>query len=101
MAKKKVQAVKTKAEFIKQLTEMVESVELSQKAADEIFKAVFDILAVSLKKNQRFQVPNFGTFTVVKRKARWGRNPQTQEKIKIKASKTIKFKPATKVKESL
>jgi|GEM_PF-40871 len=98
----KIKAVKTKGEFIKHLQAVITSVELSQKASDEIFKAVFEILAVSVKKNTRFQVPSFGTFSVAKRKARWGRNPQKpEEKIKIKASKTMKFKPSTKIKERL
>jgi DNA-binding protein HU-beta len=35
----------------------------------------------------------FGTFSVVKRKARTGRNPQTGEEIKIKAKKVVRFKP--------
>jgi nucleoid DNA-binding protein len=43
----------------------------------------------------------FGTFTVRKRNARTGRNPQTGEEIKIKASKTVGFKPGKQLKEQL
>ena len=54
-----------------------------------------------LKKEKRFAYPSFGTFTVRSRKARKGRNPQTGEEIKIKASKTVGFKPAPTLKSSL
>ena len=47
------------------------------------------------------QLVGFGSFSVVSRKAREGRNPQTGEKIKIKASKTVKFKPGKAFKDSV
>ena len=50
------------------------------------------------KKEGRYTVGTFGTFTIGKRKARKGRNPQTGETIKIKASKVLKFKPAAQLK---
>ena len=43
----------------------------------------------------------FGTFKVAERAARKGRNPQTGEAVKIAASKTVKFKPATSLKAGL
>ena len=43
-------------------------------------------------KDKNVQLIGFGTFSVTKRAARDGINPQTQEKIRIKASKTVKFK---------
>ena len=52
------------------------------------------------KKEGRYTVGTFGTFTITKRKARKGRNPQTGEAIRIKASKVLKFKPAAKLKKS-
>ena len=50
------------------------------------------------KKEGRYTVGTFGTFTIGKRAARKGRNPQTGETIKIKASKVLKFKPAAQLK---
>ena len=47
----------------------------------------------ALKKNQRVTLVGFGTWSVIKRQARTGRNPQTGETIKIKAKKTVRFKP--------
>ena len=50
------------------------------------------------KKDGRYTVGTFGTFTIGRRAARKGRNPQTGETIKIKASKVLKFKPAAQLK---
>jgi DNA-binding protein HU-beta len=53
------------------------------------------------KKDGRVTLIGFGTFSKVNLKARKGRNPQTGEAIKIKASKTVRFKPGKKLKESV
>ncbi len=75
--------------------------DLSKKAAGDIIDCTFQTIAKAIKKSKRFVYPGFGTFTVRKRKARKGRNPQTGETIKIKASKTVGFKPAPGLKGSL
>ncbi len=61
-------------------------------AARETMIAFLGTISTSLKKNQRFQLAGFGTFRVVKRAARRGVNPRTGEAIKIKASKSVRFK---------
>ena len=66
-----------------------------------VIDATFDSIGKSIKKEKRFAYPSFGTFTVRNRKARKGRNPQTGAEIKIKASKTVGFKPAPSLKSSL
>ena len=96
----KAAPIKTKADLIKQLKESV-AAELSTKATNELVDNLFSILSLSIKKHERFTVPGFGTFAVKKRKARTGRNPQTGDKIKIKAHKTVGFKPTPKLKESI
>ena len=67
---------------------------MSKRATEEVVNATFDSLATGLKKSRRVQVPGFGTFSVRARKSRNGRNPQTGAAIKIKASRTVAFKPA-------
>ena len=52
------------------------------------------------KKEGKYTIGTFGTFSVTKRAARKGRNPQTGEPIKIKASKVLKFKPAEQLKKA-
>ena len=52
------------------------------------------------KKEGRYTIGNFGTFTITRRRARKGRNPQTGEAIRIKASKVLKFRPAAALKRA-
>ena len=70
-------------------------------AARETMVALLGTITTSLKKNQRVQLAGFGTFTVGKRAARKGRNPRTGEAIKIKASKTVRFKAGRTLKGSV
>ena len=91
----------TKQEFIDLIAKKVEKQDISKTAVREIIDSTFDEMVKVIKKEKRFAVPSFGTFTVRLRKAKTGRNPKTGEPIKIKASKTIGFKPAPSVKESL
>ena len=75
--------------------------DLSKRLVSDVIDATFESIGKSIKKEKRFSYPAFGTFTVRKRKERKGRNPQTGEEIKIKASKTVGFKPAPTLKSSL
>ena len=63
--------------------------------------SLFATISKTIKKDGRFSYPGFGTWTVRQRKARMGRNPQTGAEIKIKASKTVGFKPAKELKADL
>ncbi|WP_194726370.1 HU family DNA-binding protein [Noviherbaspirillum malthae] len=73
--------------------------ELTKVKAKEIVEQLFGFVGSSLKKEGRFAFPELGTFTVGQRAARTGRNPATGETIKIKASKTVRFKAAPALKE--
>ena len=76
-------------------------VDLSKAAVELVVNETFAAIAKAVKKDKRFAVPGFGTFTVRTRKARKGRNPRTGQTIKIKASKTVGFKPAPALKKGL
>jgi len=69
----------------------VAKVTCTKKEAGMAVDTVLDTITKALKKGQKVTLPGFGTFSVVKRAARKGRNPQTGEAIKIKASKVPKF----------
>ncbi len=84
----------TKAELVDQVVKASKGTNLSKKAAGEILDVVFDEVGKAIKKDTRFSYPGFGTFSVKKRAARKGRNPRTGAEIRIKASKTVGFKPA-------
>ncbi len=90
----------TKAELIDKVAG-TKDLDLSKAAVEKVVDAAFGTIAGAIKKDKRFSYPGFGTFTVRSRKARTGRNPQTGESIKIKASKTVGFKPAPGLKDSL
>lgn len=74
---------------------------MTKKAATEVVDAVFDIVAKTIKKEKKFIYPGFGTFSLRERKARTGRNPQTGATIQIKKSRTIGFRPAKSLKDTL
>ena len=86
-------------------TELIEAMAkdtgLSKKDAEKALKSFTEIVKKQLKKNQKIQLVGFGTFEVAKRSARKGRNPQTGEVIKIKASKAPKFKAGKALKDAL
>lgn len=65
--------------------------ETSKAEAERAVNAVIDAIKAGVKKTKNVQLIGFGTFKVASRKARTGVNPKTGEKIKIKASKTVKF----------
>jgi len=73
----------------------------SKAAAEKALDAVIESIGGALKKGKHVQLIGFGTFKVVHRKARMGVNPKTGEKIKIKASKSVKFAPGKELKSKL
>ena len=91
----------TKDELITNVIKTCKDPNLSKRLTGDVLDAVFENISKAIKKEKRFAYPGFGTFTVRSRKARKGRNPQTGEEIKIKASKTVGFKPAPTLKGSL
>ena len=69
----------------------------AQGAVDSLVKHV----KRTLKKNQKVTLVGFGTFSVAKRGARTGRNPQTGKSIKIPAKKVAKFKAGSKLSDAI
>jgi len=90
----------TKAELIEEVRK-AKGVDLTKKQTELVLNEVFEAMTAAIKKDKRFSFPGFGTFAVRSRKARKGRNPQNGTEITIKASKTVGFKPAPKLKSVL
>jgi DNA-binding protein HU-beta len=78
-----------KAELIAQIAEDAGVSKTQANAALDSFVAT---VTKTLKKGDKVTLVGFGTFSVSKRAARTGRNPQTGATIKIKAKKVAKFK---------
>ncbi len=90
----------TKAELVEKLHGQWKD-QITKKLAGDMVDALFENVALAIKKDKRFSYPGFGTFVVRQRKARKGRNPQTGEVIKIKASKAVGFRVAKSLKDRL
>ena len=77
------------------------SAELTGAAANRAAGDLMDAIVKHLKKEGKFTLPSFGTFTVRKTKARKGLNPRTGESIKVKAGKTVRFKASPTLKKAV
>lgn len=86
-------------------TELVSSVaekaEITKKDAEKAVNAVFASIEEALVNGEKVQLVGFGTFEVRNRKARVGRNPQTNEEIQIPAAKVPAFKAGKNLKEAV
>lgn len=86
-------------------TELIDKISsgagLTKTDAEKALNATLNAIKVALKKGQKVALVGFGTFSVAKRKARKGRNPQTGEELKIPASKVPKFTAGKALKEAV
>ena len=78
-----------KAELV---AHIAEEAGITKTQANTALDSFVDAVTKTLKKGDKVTLVGFGTFTVSKRQARNGRNPQTGAVIKIKAKKVAKFK---------
>ena len=78
-----------KAELVAKLAD---DAGISKTQANAALDSFVEAVTKSLKGGGKVTLVGFGTFSVSKRSARTGRNPQTGETIKIKAKKVAKFK---------
>jgi DNA-binding protein HU-beta len=94
----KREAIMTRVEIIEK---MAKDAGVSKAAAQKALDSFIDSIKKTLKKGNKVTLIGFGTFSVGKRAARKGRNPQTGEVIKIKASKAPKFKAGKAFKDAI
>jgi DNA-binding protein HU-beta len=85
----KTKITMNKAELIAQLAD---DAGITKTQANAALDSFVDTVTKTLKKGDKVTLVGFGTFSVSKRAARNGRNPQTGEVIKIKARKVARFK---------
>ena len=83
------------------MIETVQGVLENRKQAEAAVNSIISNIEDALAKGDAVTLTGFGTFKVVKRKARNGRNPHTGEKINIKATKVPKFTPGKGLKEAV
>ncbi len=86
-----------KGDLINEVAQVVSTKKEAQAAVDCVLSSITNALV----KGDSVTITGFGTFKVAKRKARTGRNPQTGEEIKIKATKAPKFTPGKAFKDAV
>jgi DNA-binding protein HU-beta len=80
---------------------MANAAGISKAAAEKALNGMLDGIANALSKGDKVTLVGFGTFSVAERAARQGRNPQTGKTIKIEARKVARFKPGSKLTDSV
>ncbi|MDY6855380.1 MAG: HU family DNA-binding protein [Thermodesulfobacteriota bacterium] len=85
----------TKAELV---TKIAKDAKISKASAEKALNSLTNNVTNTLKKGGKITLTGFGTFSVVERKERKGRNPQTGKDISIPATKVAKFKAGKNLK---
>ena len=74
---------------------------ISKAAAEKALNGMLDSITSALSKGDKVTLVGFGTFSVAKRAARTGRNPQTGKEIKIAARTVARFKAGSKLSDAV
>ena len=87
-----------KTEFI---TALAEKTGMKKTEAEKAVKGFTELIAETLRDGEKVSLVGFGTFEVLEREAREGRNPRTGKTMTIPASKAPKFKAGRGLKEAM
>ncbi len=88
----------TKEELVNKISR---DAKVTKSQANKAINTFFDGVTSSLKRGRKVSFVGFGTFSVARRKARMGRNPQTGAPIRIAASKVPKFKAGKQLRDAV
>ena len=80
---------------------ILDNTQLSAKGSALLTNALIDAIVKEMRTKRKFTLPSFGTFSVRKMKARKALNPKTGEQIRVKASKTVRFKASPVLRKSI
>lgn len=83
-----------KAELVNVIAEKAGCTKVQAKSAIEAFMCA---TTESLKAGEKVSLVGFGTFSITKRAARKGRNPQTKKEMQIPAKNVVKFKASSEL----
>ena len=73
----------------------------SKNFSSKIIDDFFEIFNSELIKTNKIKITSFGTFEIISKKERIGRNPKTKKEAKISSRKVVRFKPSSIFKEKL
>jgi len=88
----------TKAELVEAVAAQAQ---MTKKQTAEVMDLIFTTIGEAVRRDERFSYPGFGTWSLRSRKARKVRIPQTNQMMKLKASRTVGFRAAKELKNSL
>ena len=88
----------TKTEFVGKIAEKTGSTKAD---AEKAVNAFLETITETLQAGDKVAFTGFGSFEVIERAAREGRNPQTGEKMQFKATKAPKFKAGKGLKDAV
>ena len=88
----------TKIEIVNML---YEHIGIPKTECVNLIESVFEIIKDELGKGNPVMISGFGKWTVMKKKARKGRNPQTGKSMTIDARKVVTFKPSPVLRDEM
>ncbi len=80
---------------------VAEKADLSKEQATRVLNALLDEITQAMHRTDSVTLVGFGTFLPRHRGARMGKNPQTGEPVRIRASNTVSFKPGKALREAI
>jgi integration host factor subunit alpha len=83
------------------IASIYDNVGLSKNLSRSVVERLFDIMKNTMESGEDLLISGFGKFTVRKKAARRGRNPQTSEELELKARRIVTFKASGKLKQKL
>tara|TARA_B100000029_G_scaffold514287_1_gene616502 strand:- start:7694 stop:8005 length:312 start_codon:yes stop_codon:yes gene_type:complete len=78
-----------------------QNIGFSKNVSAEIIDSFFESLVSELIKKNKVKITSFGTFEVIKKSERIGRNPKTKELARILPRKIVRFKPSLFIKNKI
>ena len=78
-----------------------EATGVTAKMAKDTLDNVISTITETLKKKGKVQLTGFGSFAITRRGARMGRNPRTGEAVRIKASRSVRFRAGKTLKDAV
>ena len=88
-------------EILEAMEQAIQKAGRSKSDAEQFLNATLSTIQDTLSSGESIPLVGFGTFSVASRAARTGKNPQTGAAIQIPASKTVKFKVGSKLKDAV
>ncbi len=88
----------TKADLVEAVARTVRQ---PKRNVGNTIEVTFEQIARAIRKDKRFCIPGFGTFTERRRKARRGYNPRTKAHMTIPAARTVGFRAAPELKKGI